>query len=446
MKTVTKSIFMGLLILMPHVLEAQKPFYHNVGDTLESLDTIYWRPEWYDKYVRLDTITAQYPDRLQYVAPGACEVVMKCHTDYPLQVIGIASSICLPEYAEVDTLRKPEYLRLYQVYPDDSLELKLQFQYHLDDPHRTINIWYKRIPNYDCDTLMLYKRYFPIYEYYAEKPVVITDSFYIGGTNYSLSEEFTSSFTNHPEYLAATWNVYYFPCPFPEVNYRVTNFYQTTSGVMPNTVINFTWREYMYTFPILLIDTSFADTGSTVFTCPEVQNFRVGSAWEDGGTLLWDAESPHSYWQLRLTQVGAGVDSPLVAATVSTTHFTFIGLESSQHYDVYIRALCIRDSDTLVSEWSAPIDLYTSPSSTLLDQPSNPFVQLLPNPATRSVQVLSSFALRSVEIYDLKGRRLLEQAAEGVSTVLDVTALPRGTYIVLVHNQQGVVTKRLILQ
>ena len=62
------------------------------------------------------------------------------------------------------------------------------------------------------------------------------------------------------------------------------------------------------------------------------------------------------------------------------------------------------------------------------------------------VNVLSSYRLESVAVYDLSGRLLLEQAAEGIYTTLNVSALPRGTYIVAIRTLQGVATKKLVVE
>ena len=452
MKTITKTLAVLFLVLAPMAGSAQKQFYHNVGDTITNLDTIYWRPAWFDKITRPDTSTDFCMDRLQFPLVGAGEILMKCYTDKPLQVIGIATSVYILNDVETyDTLRRPEQVRLYQAYPGDSLELKLAFWYDLDDPHRTTNIESRILPHHCCDTIWRVFNSRPIYEYYAEKPVTIVDSFYIGGTTYSLNDEGDSThlFPNIPAYTSLCSEMHSLACPeceFPDVEYRFKNYYQTITQLPAGYVKHFTDDQYMYTFPILLIDTSFVDTGSTAYVCPEVKHLRLGASWENGGTLLWDVEAQHNLWQVRLLSAGGDVESPLVDTTVNVPYFTFTGLQPATHYDVRVRALCEHNGDTLSSEWSAPVDLYTVEQTSGIDQPSDALVQLLPNPARDRVQVLSGFPLRSVTLYDLRGNRLLQQEAQGVSTELVVGHLPQGIYIVLVHNQQGTSTKKLILQ
>ena len=54
--------------------------------------------------------------------------------------------------------------------------------------------------------------------------------------------------------------------------------------------------------------------------------------------------------------------------------------------------------------------------------------------------------LQAVAVYDLSGRRMTEQSTEGLSAMMDVSALPRGTYIVAIRTLQGVATKKLVVE
>ena len=74
------------------------------------------------------------------------------------------------------------------------------------------------------------------------------------------------------------------------------------------------------------------------------------------------------------------------------------------------------------------------------------FTRMMPNPASEVVNVLSSYRMESIVVYDLSGRLLLEQPAEGLSATLDLSALPRGTYIVAIRTLQGVATKKLVVE
>jgi hypothetical protein len=126
-----------------------------------------------------------------------------------------------------------------------------------------------------------------------------------------------------------------------------------------------------------------------------------------------------------------------------------------------VRGLC---DETNYSPWSDTL-LFTTPQlpqDTTQDTlphiiPYNPagidaagsldrFTQMMPNPAGEVVNVLSSYRLVSVSVYDLTGRQMLKQPAEGLSATLDVSALPRGTYIVAIRTLQGIATKKLVVE
>ena len=74
------------------------------------------------------------------------------------------------------------------------------------------------------------------------------------------------------------------------------------------------------------------------------------------------------------------------------------------------------------------------------------YVTVSPNPATDRVQVLSSFGLTHLEAYDADGRRVAEREASGLEDTLDVTAWPRGTYLLRITTPVGTVTKKLLVQ
>ena len=74
------------------------------------------------------------------------------------------------------------------------------------------------------------------------------------------------------------------------------------------------------------------------------------------------------------------------------------------------------------------------------------FVSLQPNPATGLSQILSSFDLTDIEVFDMSGQRVLRQEASGLATKLDVSTLPRGSYIVRINTIMGTTSRKLLLQ
>ena len=74
------------------------------------------------------------------------------------------------------------------------------------------------------------------------------------------------------------------------------------------------------------------------------------------------------------------------------------------------------------------------------------YVSLTPNPAADRVQVLSSFGLKQVEAYNAEGRLVYADEAHGLSKTIDLTAWPRGIYLVRVITPMGSTTKKLVLR
>ena len=72
------------------------------------------------------------------------------------------------------------------------------------------------------------------------------------------------------------------------------------------------------------------------------------------------------------------------------------------------------------------------------------YVSVMPNPATERVQVLSSFGVSRVEVYSAAGLKAMDLKAEGYKATLDISHLPSGIYLLRIHTQQGVVTKKLV--
>jgi hypothetical protein len=74
------------------------------------------------------------------------------------------------------------------------------------------------------------------------------------------------------------------------------------------------------------------------------------------------------------------------------------------------------------------------------------YTYLMPNPASETVTVASSFRIGDVEVYTLDGRRILASRVDGISTTLDISSLPTGTYIVRVSTNNGTAYKKLVVK
>lgn len=448
-----KIMTLALLLIFMTDVFAQRRIYHNVGDTIENLDTIYWTEDWFRSHA-FDTTKIFGNGKAPLPFAGEC--MMKCYTETPIQVIGLASSFYPYQNNpsgnwSITETHEQEYMILYQAYPDTQI-LKLKLPINLTGPYRILKM---NARGRDC---CKYKQnaepYYRIYESYIEKPITVIDSFYVGGTCYSKRDENASQDnTDYLEYLTyggyqSLTNVACTSCNMQERLYKSVNKYSIPIGYTPLPAGYVYWhnrRYYMYTFPILLIDTTFVNPDAE-YVCPQVDNFRAAVTWESGGTLLWDVHARHRKWQLRICPEGQSYDNYLEDTVVNVPYYTVEGLQSHTHYTAYVRAVCEHYGDTLYGDWSSSIDLYTVVGVETLDQ-SNDFVRLMPNPASDMVQVMSCFPINRVSVYDLQGRMVYADiSVDGVSAMIDVRKLARGAYVVLVDNQQGICTKKLVLK
>ena len=222
------------------------------------------------------------------------------------------------------------------------------------------------------------------------------------------------------------------------------------------------WREWglrmvrnaFIFFPIL--DTLY---GTPCAAVSDVRTAEVDSTWM---TLMWNADGRHHLWEV---EYGAqdSVYCDTVVATYDTVVTTLVptamlsGLMPGTGYSVRVRGLCDQDnwspwSDTLwvVTPRDTTADTLSGIDSTVIHHLDiarqgnlERFTRIMPNPAGGQVQVISSYRLEKVTVFDLNGRKVLEQESDGIVTSFDVRDLPSGTYIVAVHTLQGVATKKL---
>ena len=206
--------------------------------------------------------------------------------------------------------------------------------------------------------------------------------------------------------------------------------------------------QFVNIFPIL--DTLFGTPCAAVTGMQGVVTDTVTA------TLMWSADARHHDWELHYYPT----DDPDNGTTLSLTAPTAVltGLAPGTEYAATVRGRCDVDNyspwgDTLL--FVMPHDTTHISDTTTTDTTHTQgirlgnldrFTRIMPNPASLVVNVLSSYRMESVALYDLTGRLVLEQPAEGISAMVKVSALPRGTYIMAIRTLQGVATKKLVLE
>ena len=73
---------------------------------------------------------------------------------------------------------------------------------------------------------------------------------------------------------------------------------------------------------------------------------------------------------------------------------------------------------------------------------------ITPNPATTSIKITSTTQTLQISVYDVVGRKVINQQLNGGFTELNVSALPKGIYTVIAYDNNGkkVDTKKIVKQ
>ena len=423
-----------------------------------------------------DTILKYYPELITRTG-GIYILGMEYETMDDMMVLGLAVCPTIhtdpvrsnnPYWGSVHVIdtsmanRLTEYVQLYTFEGGEPL-LRAEGPWRWEDPHR-----YMLFPNtFDVDSGIIHvgvTSCAPLYECMFDTGVYIeawkSQSFMVAGTH-----------NNNGVVWADTCYDIIFPEPKICIEHYATTYSCIMTGIesfyvnynpvwikyrsFPWSSFSRDWRKCDYNiFPIL--DTLF---GTPCAAVTGLQTVEVDSLW---ATLMWSADARHQEWEVKYRPMDDSLASDSVV-TVNVPTVTLTGLTPGTTYSVKVRGLC----DACIENYSPWCDtlqfvtLYppyippdTTPDTLPHITPFHPlgignldrYTRIMPNPAHDVVNVLSSYQLKSVAVYDLAGRQLLEQPADGLTATVDVSALPRGTYILAIRTLQGVATKRLVVE
>lgn len=392
-------------------------------------------------------------------------IARQCYTEDSSNIVGIAYVGDAWDCPGDPNNAFDEYLYLYDALPDTFLLLKQQ-PWHGDDPSTTVKV--RRIGfNDECsrEERNIYYSDYPLREYYFDTTYTVVDSFYVGysqfGGFYSYPDD-----VNHWTIAGCipdvVWNGYYSPlldtntldpsCTFPYTLYklylRCVNPFQTNH--FPTMTANeWRWLElphFAYIFPLIGTNTTVADT----FSCHNVADFQAEETDSNCVLLLWSIDSTHTSWEISYGPEGTTPESGQISATEETT-LLLCNLDTCTRYVAYIRALCNHNDSIYYTEWSDSISIAFSCDTTSPSEPerietlAELYTQIIPNPASDIVTIVSPYALKHIEIYDLKGHRIHSIETDGHSSELSVSSLASGTYIVAIHSDGGMITRKLVV-
>ena len=447
---------------------------HSFRDTIE----VRYEQFDYDAWVMQDPVhngkahlSLLYP--YTNMSLGDDDVLQYNYTGDPngMEVIGLSAAVQF-FHGHLSPNVPAEYLLLYEATPD-SFILKARMQWDETDTAGRPDGKYlfNQLSCQNPDSLHGLDTFsggrasgIKIFDLYfdADKPIVVYDSFYVGGTArffmYSIDEVipwslsfYLSFFTSYGAtdtecYSPALWKMYH---------------YSGGYGVPTN---QWHWRrsnQFLMILPIIrVVDTSLANAPE----CPRVNGLFLRGNYTDTVTMQWAQDGLHQEFEVSYGRAGT---EPEDGTIVSLNNLTYWQFTDSAYTDTpmvsYVRTVC-REYDTLRwSRWSIPmywrlhhettdtshIDTTQHEGITLPDDRSDlsRYVQLLPNPASENVTVMSSYGIEGLEVYDVRGERVL--GVSGVdrrtSTGFDVTGWTKGTYVVLVRTPAGTIAKRLVV-
>ena len=307
----------------------------------------------------------------------------------------------------------------------------------------------------------------PLYEVMFDSAVVVEDSFVVAST--ALNNEMSAGLVSPPCCPAASETMWLW-------DHNPTRFYNIVSPYYRDTIRDRTciawvkyrqmnwkrkialsstghWRDslgvqmdypYSFSYPHFPI----IEVGFDTVMCHDVRNLRVAMRGYGRATLTWDSGDGGPW----IVAHGKMLDSwnDYTFDTVTSPTLTLTGLEVGTVYFALVRGYCSLTGE--YGDWSSPLEVEVfqqgSDEPTGIEQAGDlgRFVHLMPNPARDVVSVLSSYKMSRVVLYDLNGRTVLEQEADGITAVLDVSGPASGTYIAAIYLPHGVLTKKLVVE
>ena len=194
-------------------------------------------------------------------------------------------------------------------------------------------------------------------------------------------------------------------------------------------------------FPII-------EPGFDTTLCHDTRNIRVADRTDSSATLIWDS-GDGGPWEVAFGKMtDQWTDYTFTTTTIPT--LTVTGLEVGTIYFAMIRSYCSVTHE--YGAWVGPVEVEIyqrhNPHENGIDSPADGdrWVSLMPNPAQGAVNVLSSYRLNRIEAYNLKGEKVFEQKADGITAEFDVSGWAKGVYIVALYPEHGVVTKKLVVR
>ena len=290
---------------------------------------------------------------------------------------------------------------------------------------------------------------FGAYSLYFDSTVILSDTAWIGITQWCDSPYDESDFGNH--FLDV-------PLCFPHYH-SFFGFYLTIDS---NIVIPGNPSRSTSLFPIYPI---LAVPDTDTFSCPPVDGLSFAGLFAGSPTFVWNSDSLHSLYQIAYGPYNSPVDSHSVVSPPTSQNFLEIhdpSLSPDIYYFARIRANCHHEcpvhDTTIWTPWSDPVPFFigqampdTSHHEAIPSSHSDtPLLSLSPNPADNSVSISLSNRIPnpgncSLSLLDAAGHELFSLRPPSHSFLLRTDNLPAGTYFLSLLSPLGSHSLRLVI-
>lgn len=449
-------IYAILSMICNGVIYAQHVQVSHPRDTINYPDSNYFFPRWVDSIGMTHPTDSCWNRRVDN--GGVIEMAVHQYTDTPLNIIGIAAAIWTSNEEELMVFLPPtyrwtiapfadstfdnwvEYLRLYDA-TDTGLVLLAEGGYNALDTARCLRSYFNvNLDNshggWDVytgqDTVK--STIVPIYEVFFEKPITVTDSFYVASTNYHCA------FDEETQMLAG-WEAM-LECVLTRQGWR-----DATGECLPQLIHTQIrdgggrtgwWMDDSQFCIWAIMDT----TPVMVDTCKTVSNIAVEQD-SAGAYIAWQGGDHNRKWQVAYGRADEDPEGYAVFNTTSES-FSLLYLIPGVEYAVRVRGNCF--DDTTFSDWSDTVRFVRQGTPADIDEALQPCTSVTPNPASSRVTVTSAFDISRITFYDMQGRAVLSTEAQGLTATLNVQGLPAGSYVVGITTSRGLSTRKLVIE
>ncbi|MCR5192098.1 MAG: T9SS type A sorting domain-containing protein [Bacteroidales bacterium] len=389
-------------------------------------------------------------------------VLRKCHTDTALRIAGIAAPIWIDSTSAAynSPNRLPEYFYLY-AKTDTGFTLLGSARWDNNEPTKLMQFFGIkgrgfRTPNTRAngDPYGNLISDYPVFEAYFDKPITVTDTFYVGGStfnNYNVGQIMAFPRTRYIRWKY-TYSLHNDICMQYIPNPTTTDLimYTGTEGsniqdtcFLSNHLLD---KGFGCIFPI--IDTSNNSIVPQNDTCLGSTGLRILDISGRNVTITWNEDGSANNWELAIVKGDTVTAAPQngIINSYSGNWIQIYYLDSAW-YSIFLRTVCNADNG-LYSEWSEAVrfqipipDTTNTGFETSL---AEYYTTVSPNPTNGVIDIFSSFKIKQISVITSTGSPVFEGICNSHHEKIDIKDYPSGTYFVRIHTTEGIVTKKIV--